>query len=253
MPTPMSACSAPAQTVSRWSERASTSSGTTGELLYVDPPNTVVSGINEFLTGLHLQHFRHWMLRALYFFGGMAGCVCIATGFIFFVEKRKRQHAIRGLRGARWVDALAVTSVTGMVIAALSLLVFNRLLPTDLTDRTYWEEASFWIAWLLALVHAALRTSAVARARLAPAWREQACAISLLAILAVVLNAVTTGDHLIHTLSIGYWPVAGVDLGLLATALIAWIAARRLARAEKGFAREASTQNDDQSLEVARV
>ncbi|MEC8848233.1 MAG: PepSY-associated TM helix domain-containing protein [Pseudomonadota bacterium] len=228
--------------------------GTTGEVVYEDPPKTVVSGINEFLTGLHLQHFRHWMLRALYFFGGMAGCVCIATGFIFFVEKRKRQHAMRGLRGARWVDALAVTSVTGMVIAALSLLVFNRLLPMDLPDRTYWEEASFWLAWLLAFVHAALRTSVVARsAGLAPAWREQAYAISLLAILAVVLNAVTTGDHLVRTLSIGYWPVAGVDLGLLATALIAMIAARRLARAEKGLEREASTQDGGQSLEASRV
>jgi len=46
--------------------------------------------------------------------------------------------------------------------------------------------------------------------------------------LAVVLNAVTTGDHLGKTLSAGYWPVAGVDLLLLTFAGAAVIAARRL-------------------------
>ena len=32
---------------------------------------------------------------------GLPGCVCIATGFIFFVEKRKRQHAAAGHAAAR--------------------------------------------------------------------------------------------------------------------------------------------------------
>lgn len=91
----------------------------TGEVLREDPRPTVVANINEFLTGLHLQHFRHWLLRWLYVFGGLAGCICIATGFIFFVEKRKRQHAKEASQGARLVDALAVTTVTGMLIAAL--------------------------------------------------------------------------------------------------------------------------------------
>src|SRR5690606_28908038 len=88
----------------------------TGEVLREDPAPTAVGSVNEFLTGLHLQHFRHWLLRWLYVFGGLAGCVCIATGFIFFVEKRKRQHAKQNSQGARVVDALAVTTVTGMLI-----------------------------------------------------------------------------------------------------------------------------------------
>ncbi len=54
--------------------------GTTGELLHEDPPRTAVDSVNEFLTGLHLQHFRHWLLRWLYVLGGLLGCVCIATG-----------------------------------------------------------------------------------------------------------------------------------------------------------------------------
>ena len=200
----------------------------TGEVIRVEPPAGVVAGINDFLTGLHLQHFRHWLLRWLYFLGGMAGCVCIATGFLFFVEKRKQQHAREGRSGARWVDALAVAAVTGTLIATAAILVANRLLPEDLPARGTWEERVFWLAWLGALLHAAWRSAPVLQARRSAAWAEQCLAVSVLAVVAVLLNWITTGDHLWHTLTTGYWPVAGVDLTLLAAAAIAAMTARRL-------------------------
>ena len=206
--------------------------GPTGEVIREDEPKSAVAGINDFVTGLHLQHFRHWMLRVLYFIGGLSGCVCIATGFIFFVGKRKRQHAAAGSQGARVVDALAVTTVTGMVIAAVGMLVGNRLLPAELPLRGVWEERIFWGLWLVAMAHAFWRTAPVALGRMAPAWREQCWAIAALAVSAVVLNAVTTGDHLLKTLAAGYWPVAGVDLVLLLGAALAVCAARHLARRE---------------------
>lgn len=205
----------------------------TGAVLREDPPRTVVSEVNEFLTGLHLQHFEHWLLRWLYVLGGLLGCACIATGFVFFVEKRKQQHARCGSPGSRVVDALAVATVTGMVIAALGMLVANRLLPADLAGKGDWEQLAFWTAWGLALVHAFWRGAPVARARMNPAWREQCRTIAALAVAAAVLNAVTTGDHLVKTLFTDtYWAVAGVDLSLLAGAALALWAARRLARHE---------------------
>jgi hypothetical protein len=202
----------------------------TGELLREDPPRTAVDSVNEFLTGLHLQHFRHWLLRWLYVLGGLLGCVCIATGFIFFVEKRKQQHARAGGQGSRIVDALAVTTVTGMLIATTAMLLANRLLPDALPDKGDWEKTVFWSAWGLALLHAFARNGAVALGRLSPAWREQCLIAAAGAVAAVVANAVTTGDHLGRTLSAGYWPVAGVDLSLLALAAVALLAARRLGR-----------------------
>lgn len=203
---------------------------TTGELLREDPPRTAVDSVNEFLTGLHLQHFRHWLLRWLYVLGGLQGCVCIATGFIFFVEKRKKQHAKAGGQGSRIVDALAVTTVTGMLIATTAILIGNRLLPDTLADKGDWEKLVFWSAWGLALLHAFARGGAVAQARLNPAWLEQCLAVAVGAVTAVVANAVTTGDHLGRTLSTGYWPVAGVDLSLLALAGVSLWAARKLSR-----------------------
>jgi uncharacterized iron-regulated membrane protein len=206
----------------------------TGEVLREDPPPTVVARINEFLTGLHLQHFRHWLLRWLYVLGGLAGCACIATGFLFFVEKRKRQHAKQGIAGARLVDALAVTTVTGMLVAALGMLIANRLLPETMPAGWPWrgdmEKYCFWAAWALAMAHAFWRTAPVAEGRLAPAWREQCLAVAALALLAPVLNWMTTGDHLLRTIGERYWPVAGIDLFMLAGAAIALLAAGKLRR-----------------------
>ena len=216
----------------------------TGQLIREDPPATATASLSEFLTGLHLQHFRHWLLRWLYVLGGLLGCVCIATGFVFFVEKRKRQHARDGSQGARVVDALAVATVTGMVLAALGMLVANRLLPDALPARGDWERYAFWGGWLLALLHAAWRSAPVARGLPNPAWREQAWAIAALALAAVLLNWITTGDHLLRTLGAGYWPVAGFDLALLATAAIAFASARRLGRRAEARAADAARKQE---------
>ncbi|RRS05784.1 PepSY domain-containing protein [Aquabacterium soli] len=204
----------------------------TGEVLREDPPQTAVDSINTFLTGLHLQHFRHWLLRWLYVVGGLLGCACIATGFVFFVEKRKKQHARQGSQGSRVVDALAVTTVTGMLLATLGILIANRLLPDALPagwpGKGDMERYIFWGTWTLALAHAFVRSAPVAQGLANPAWREQCWVVAAMAVLAVVLNWVTTGDHLIKTLGAGYWPVAGVDLFMLASALVAVLTARRL-------------------------
>lgn len=217
----------------------------TGEVLREDPPRTVVSEINEFLTGLHLQHFEHWLLRWLYVIGGLLGCICIATGFIFFVEKRKQQHAKTQSQGSRIVDALAVTTVTGMLIASFAMLVANRLLPADLAGKGDWEINAFWFAWLLAFLHAAWRSAPVARAARNPAWREQCWIAALLAVAAVVLNWLTTGDHLVKTVFTNtYWPVAGVDLSLLATAALSVYAARKLKLREQPVANIAAQEAD---------
>jgi uncharacterized iron-regulated membrane protein len=202
--------------------------GPTGRLVREDPSPSVVIGIENFVSGLHLQHFRHWLLRWLYVIGGLAGCACIATGFIFFVEKRKQQHAAEGSVGCRVVDALAVTTVTGMLISTAAMLVANRALPVDLPNRGDWQEACFWGAWAIAAMHAAWRSAPVQRARLSPAWAEQCVALAVLALGAVVLNAVTTGDHLLRTVASGYWPVAGLDLMLILSACASLYAARRL-------------------------
>jgi uncharacterized iron-regulated membrane protein len=205
-------------------------SAATGELVYEDPPANAIEAVDGFLYGLHFQFFRHWPLRWLLFAGGLMGCACIATGFLFFVEKRKRKHAAAGVPGARIVDALVLTSVSGMLVATCTMLLANRLLPVDMAGHDVWQMRVFWFTWFASLLHAGIRSRPVAAGGASPAWRDQCWAAAGLAVAAVVANWFTTGDHLLTTLSEGYWPVAGVDLVQLAGAGAAAWAAYRLGR-----------------------
>jgi uncharacterized iron-regulated membrane protein len=223
----------------------------TGAVLHEEAPPSAIRGTGDFLTGVHLQHFEHWLLRWFYVFGGLSGCVCIATGLVFFVAKRKRRHAAQGIRSVRIVDALVVTSVTGMLVATVSILVANRLLPEQLPDRGGWEERCFWLSWALAFVHAVVRTAPVQQGRVAPAWREQCWVIATLGVMAVLLNWATTGDHLVASMLRGTWAVAGTDLALLTTAAIAAASALHLRRRERGTAGSIAEDAADDSPAAA--
>ncbi len=57
------------------------------------------------------------------------------------------------------------------------------------------ETLAFWGFWVLAVVHALVRSAPVAQARINPAWREQCRSIAVLAVAAVGLNWLTTGAN----------------------------------------------------------
>lgn len=181
--------------------------------------------VQQFLAGLHLMRFRHWTLRWIAFALGLFGCVLIATGFLFWIETRRRRHLRDALPGVRIVEALTIGCVTGIIIATLAFFVANRLFPPAWqilgAERAVLEIRVFYLAWLAAFVHASIRPRR--------AWGEQCWSIAVLAVAAVVLNAVTTGDHLLRSvLHAHLWPVAGMDMLLLAGAFFSAAAARRL-------------------------
>ena len=185
-----------------------------------------VMAAQRFISGLHFIQFEHWTLRCLYFLAGLSGCVLIATGFLFWIGARRARHAKQGLAGVRVVEGLTLGSVTGIIIATLAFFAANRLLPLGASfagqERAALEVWAFYLVWVGCFFHAWLRP--------AGAWREQAWAICAMALLCVLLNAVTTGDHLLRSVSSGRWAVAGMDVLLLALALLAALGARRLGR-----------------------
>lgn len=196
----------------------------TGVLLHRFSPPPVVN-VQRFISGLHFIQFRHWTLRWAYFGLGLTGCVLIATGYLFWLEARRKKHAALGLSGVRVVESLTMGSVIGILLATLGFFVVNRLLPLGATfagyDRAALEIWTFYLVWLATFVHAWTRP--------VRAWREQCGSVAFLAALAVLLNWVTTGDHLVRSLSHRYlWPIAGVDMLLLLCAVIALAAAYRL-------------------------
>lgn len=199
--------------------------GSTGLLLHRRAGGAPILTAQRFIVGFHWIQYRHWSLRWLYFGLGLVGCVLIASGYLFWLQSRRRKHQQLGLWGVRFVDGFTIGSVTGIVIATLSFLVANRLLPSGAgllgAERFELEIWVFYFVWLATFAHAWLRPTW--------AWRDQCSAIAGLATAAVLLNWATTGDHLARSLLQQHlWPIAGMDVLLLLGAGLAAFAVRRL-------------------------
>lgn len=198
----------------------------TGELLRASSTSPVMTA-QRFISGLHFVQFRHWTLRWVYFGLGLTGCLLIATGYLFWLESRRKKHEQQGLRGVRVVEGLTVGSVTGIVIATLSFFVVNRLLPPAATglgeERAALEVWTFYLVWLATFAHAWVRPRR--------AWLEQCAAVAILGVSAVGLNWLTTGHHLGLSLAQPHLQaIAGMDLLLLTSAGVAVIATLGLRR-----------------------
>jgi uncharacterized iron-regulated membrane protein len=198
--------------------------GATGRVLHQYAEPRPVMSAYRFIVGLHFIQFRHWTLRWLYFALGLGGCVLIATGYLFWLAARRKKHAQLGLRGACIVESLTIGFVSGIIVATLSFFAVNRMLPPGSRllgqDRAALEVWTFCLVWAGTFAHAALRPR--------HAWAEQCWAITVLAGSAVLLNWITTSDHLWRSLSHRHlWPIAVMDLLLLLTATVAAGTARR--------------------------
>lgn len=199
--------------------------GATGVVL-AQQRNTLGRSLADFFAGLHMLPFVHWGIRWLYFLMGLASCGMIASGFLVWLEKRRRRLQL-GSRMYRWINGLAAASITGLLVATLAMLVLNRVLPTGLPHRASWEVIGFFAIWIATLGHAGWRAGGDA---LYHSWREQLGLAAWLALGAVGLNGVTTGDFVLVTLFKGHWALAGVDSVLVLTAAVAAMAYRQLGR-----------------------
>ncbi|MEL7028732.1 MAG: PepSY-associated TM helix domain-containing protein, partial [Pseudomonadota bacterium] len=216
----------PPRAVSR-SKNISSVSVASGDVLAESAAGPAQSSF-AWLAGAHYIQFDHWALRWLYFAGGLLGSLMIASGLMFWMRARVRKGVVEP-RSVRVVRGLAVGSITGVILASGTFLVINRLLPEGASafglGRAGLEVLVFYTVWVLTFAHAAFRDKA--------AWSEQAWFIAAVGTAAVLLNWLTTGDHLASTIGEGLWSIAGMDLVLFAGALTAAWAALRLKKSEE--------------------
>lgn len=199
--------------------------GATGKFLSRAPGLTPIMRTQRFLSGAHLIEFHHWPLRWLYFVLGLGSCVLIATGFLFWLEARRRKQGTNF--GFRLVEGIASGSVTGIILATLAFFLANRVLPPDAhlysLDRARLEVWVFYTFWFAAFASGWTFPRYM--------WIVQCAAIGVFALSAAVLNWITTGDHPLYTFSHRYlWPVGGMDALLLVGGTIALLISVRLSR-----------------------
>jgi uncharacterized iron-regulated membrane protein len=175
----------------------------------------LIHNIANWIKGLHWIQFDHWPLRWLYFLGGLTGCMMIASGLLFWIKSRTDTVRDSSLQ-ARFITSIMVTATTGLILATASLLIANRLLPKTLVlDGIHRHDLEIWIffaAWLITFFHALFKYKS--------AWYEQCFITSIVGFTAVILNWITTGDHILVALRGGLTPVASMDITLIIGSLI---------------------------------
>lgn len=214
-------------TVSRDPGAAITFAGTTGAVLELPRDSAAPMVVAGTFYGLHMGLFAGPVLRWLYFFCGLGSTLLIGTGLVMWLGKRQLKHARSGVRPfeLRLVDVLNVAGMAGLVLAIAGFMWANRLLPATYPERAGLEVDSFFLVWLLSIVHAAVRSGS-------KAWVEQ-LSLAAIALAGLPLLSLLTTDHgLPVSIAAGDWVLAGVDFSALGCGLVlAWVVVKIRRRA----------------------
>lgn len=205
--------------------------GVTGEMLGTHTQwNPSVYNI-RFLAGLHVARFGGYTLSWLYFLSGLMSCAMIAAGLIFFTIKRRSRYG-KSSEFLQYsycaIEALNITAVTGIIIASLSYLWANRLLPISMGGRGEFEIRIFFAIWFFMLIHAFWRSKIPLRG-----WVEQLTMASGLCIGLPIINAVTTHIGLLTSIKGKDWMTAGVDLTAITLGSLLGVVAWHVGKKEK--------------------
>jgi uncharacterized iron-regulated membrane protein len=202
--------------------------GVSGSLRDQQLPDTTRGGpvlaVQQTMNALHFVRFGGNAMKWVYFLCGLAGAAMLAAGLQVFVVKRRKRAAggVAGPDGLRWIEPLNVGAVAGLLLASIAFFWANRLLPLDLPLRSGWEIRIFFLVWAGAALHALVHPRG--------AWRAQLGLTALLCLGLPLLNAATTGDHLLAALARGDGESAAVELVAAAFGLAAGFVALRLGR-----------------------
>ncbi|MEO3357972.1 PepSY-associated TM helix domain-containing protein [Acinetobacter haemolyticus] len=179
------------------------------------PVNSTPKAIYTLVTWLHMAHGVDSVLRWLLFLSGVLGTMMIASGLILWVVKRAPDVQKLGYKpvGHRVVEVLNIAAITGLPIACASYFFANRLIPAQIIERSPIEIKAFFIAWLLCLVHAAIRQHR-------PAWLDQLALAAVMFLLIPILNVLTGGMPLWKSIYLGQWMIASFDLVSITLGLI---------------------------------
>jgi len=228
-------------TGSRGGGRSLQFDGLTGNVRQAEPataqPPSWVRKIRNVVVAVHEGRFAGSIVRSLLFLSGVLGTFMAASGMVLWVVKRlpERRKLGRTPFSHRLVEVLNVGAIGGLSVAFASLFWLNRLLPADMLGRADWEIHGFFITWALCTVHPLLCSHR-------KAWVQQMALATLMYALLPVLNALTGGSSLLHSLMHGQHSLVNVEIVLLGMAalhgsVLWWLLKKPAAKPERSTAK----------------
>jgi hypothetical protein len=202
-------------------------------LLTQGAPESAAMMTSFTFVGLHMGNFAGPWLRWLYFAFGVAGGgdrhgLGDVAGQTPAQARQERAYASQELR---LVEVLNIASMSGLLLGVAAFFWANRL-PVTLQGAC--RLGGQCLLPGLGPVAGPCRAAPGRRA-----WGEQLALGALAFALLPLLNALTTGQGLNHSIAVGDWAMAGFDLTALGTGLfLAW-ARQDAALAPKAVAKRA--------------
>ena len=195
--------------------------GVTGALISSEQKSSS-SGLSfaYVLLGLHEGLFAGIGMRWLYFIAGVVGSGMIATGAIYYVEKRKVKLQENGKsKGFKFIENMNIGTIVGLIAAISAYFIANRLLPLDMEARANWEVHCMFLTWAVFIIHPFIRP-------IKKAWSEQLIATAVLLFCIPIVNFFTSQIHLINTVINNNWALAAIDLFAIFLGVILILTAR---------------------------
>lgn len=165
--------------------------------------------VSSAMYGLHFGSYGGLVVRWIYFVLGVTGAVLVFTGNLLWIEARRKRTADEQSRSTRNIARATVAVCLGSCAAIA--LAFDAALVVPSFDA--------WTIYLAALCAAVVWS--IARAPIIAA-RDLLITTAVCAALVPALDAIFTRDNLVHSVLVGDWQLAGIDLaGLVFAAVFA--------------------------------
>ncbi len=191
-------------------------SGASGELVaQTDDELTGSKALYESLNSMHTGRLAEPLLRVLYFLGGIAGCIMIATGCIMWA-KRLRERMKKNTQpswGLKLVEGLNLGTLMGLPLATSAFFLANRLLSKQVAERADKEILAFFLTWLCVFIIAFVKRDKLQ-------WCVMAAINSIACFSVPLVNALTTQGNIISYLRHEQWALFMFDSLFLAFGLL---------------------------------
>lgn len=148
--------------------------------------------------GLHLTRAGGDGLRWVYFTAGVGSAILIATGLLFFSNKRrhfnKKHISARLMFFYKLTDGVHVGVMMGTLLALLAVFWVNMLVPRQIIDKPFWEVIAFLGVFLLSFIEGIFYSFC---SIIMKAWQHQIGLFAGLCILLPIIKAILFPEILI--------------------------------------------------------